>query len=40
MFYVDVDLPEDQNVFEKAVQELEDATGDFRILGVYASKVR
>jgi 3-deoxy-7-phosphoheptulonate synthase len=40
MFYVDVDLPEDRSVFEKAVEELKVATGDFRVLGVYASKVR
>jgi hypothetical protein len=33
-------LPPDRAVFEKAIGELKKATGDFRVLGVYASKVR
>jgi len=35
MFYVDVDLPQDLGVFDRAVGELSKGTGDFKVLGIY-----
>lgn len=35
MFYVDVEVPVEQRSFDEAVRKLQDATEDFRVLGIY-----
>lgn len=35
MFYVDLDIPEDRTVFDKAVKKIKTLAEDFRILGLY-----
>jgi len=37
MFYIDIELPDDQSVFKKAVDEIKRNTDYFRILGTYKS---
>ncbi len=35
MFYVDLELPEDRSVFDKAVEKIQGITEDFRVMGMY-----
>ncbi len=35
MFYIDIDIPEEMDIFERAVEEIRESTGYFRILGMY-----
>ena len=37
MFYIDIELPDNQSVFKKAVDEIKKNTDYFRILGIYKS---
>ncbi|OQY35697.1 MAG: 3-deoxy-7-phosphoheptulonate synthase [Spirochaetaceae bacterium 4572_59] len=38
MFYVDLELPEDRSIFDKAVDKISNMAEDFRIMGLYQSK--
>ncbi len=38
MFYVDLELPEKRDVFDKAVEKIRELTEDFRIMGLYSSR--
>jgi len=37
LFYVDLELPEDRSVFDRAMERITDLTEDFRIMGIYRS---
>ena len=38
MFYIDLEMPEDQKTFDEAVEKIRELTDDFRILGIYQSR--